>query len=205
MNSKQYTAQLKQRIDSMPDGTPFIAKDFADITDAQTIRRLINLMIDQGEISRIIPGVYYRPRVSSVLGVPVPPQADAVARAIARSNGWIIAPGGETALNQLGLSTQVPAAWTYLSDGPYREYSYGNTRLKFKKTTGRNLKGMALTSTMVVQALKALGRERVTQEVIRQIARRLNEAQKQELTQQTMMATEWIRDAVTSICAEGDE
>ena len=205
MSSKQYTAQLKQRIDSMPDGTPFIAKDFADITDAQTIRRLINLMIDQGEISRIIPGVYYRPRVSSVLGVPVPPQADAVARAIARSNGWIIAPGGETALNQLGLSTQVPAAWTYLSDGPYREYSYDNTRLKFKKTTGRNLKGMALTSTMVVQALKALGRERVTQEVIRQIARRLNQAQKQELAQQTMMATEWIRDAVTSICAEGDE
>lgn len=205
MNSKPYTKQLKQRIDSLPKGAPFIAKDFSDITDAHTIRRLINLMIDQGEISRIMAGVYYRPKISEVLGVPVPPRADAVAHTIARKNGWIIAPGGETALNQLGLSTQVPAVWTYLSDGPYKEYSYGNTRLKFKKTTGKDLKGLSFTSAMVVQALKALGKEHVTDDVIRQLAHRLDEKEKQDLANQTMMATEWIRNAVTRISAEVNE
>lgn len=205
MNNKQYTEQLIERIDSLSDGTPFIAKDFSDITDAHTIRRLINLMIGRGEISRIIPGVYYRPRISKVVGLPVPPRTDAVARAIARANGWTIAPGGETALNQLGLSAQVPAEWVYLSDGPYRNYSYGNTRIKFKRTTGKNLKGMSSSSVMVVQALKALGKEQVTEDVIRQLSYRLSKAEKQELAGQTMMATEWIREAITSICAEVDE
>ena len=205
MNNKQYTEQLVERIDALPDGSPFIAKDFSDITDAHTIRRLINLMIGRGEVSRIIPGVYYRPRISKVVGLPVPPRADAVARAIARANGWTIAPGGETALNQLGLSAQVPAEWVYLSDGPYRSYSYGNTRIKFKRTTGKNLKGMSSNSVMVVQALKALGKARVTEDLIRQLSHRLSKAEKQELAAQTMMATEWIREAVTNICAEVDE
>lgn len=43
-------------------------------------------------------------------------------KAIARKYNWTIAPSGNTALNLLGLSTQVPSKWKYVSYG----FSFGN-------------------------------------------------------------------------------
>jgi hypothetical protein len=52
----------------------------------------------------------------------VSPDIDQVARAIARKFRWRIQPSGTTAMNILGLSTQVPGRVVYLSDGPDRGY-----------------------------------------------------------------------------------
>lgn len=43
MNSKGFTKQLNERINALSEGKPFIASDFADITDAQTIRGLLKM------------------------------------------------------------------------------------------------------------------------------------------------------------------
>ena len=43
-------------------------------------------------------------------------------RALAHSYHWTIAPCGNTALNLLGLSTQVTAVWSYISNEPYKTY-----------------------------------------------------------------------------------
>jgi hypothetical protein len=205
MNTGSYSEQLRERVDLLPKGAVFVAKDFADITDAQTVRRIINLMIEQGSLGRVIPGVYYRPRESALLNKSVPVDPNEVAQAIARANGWIITPSGETALNRIGLSTQVPATWTYLSDGPYRDYSFNGTSLRFKRTTGRNLKGLSLTSRMVVQALKALGKHQITQDVIDYLTGRLSAIEKQKLMDETPMITEWIRIVIVRVCREVQE
>ena len=42
--------------------------------------------------------------------------------ALAHSYHCTIAPCGNTALNLLGLSTQVTAVWSYISDEPYKTY-----------------------------------------------------------------------------------
>ena len=42
--------------------------------------------------------------------------------ALAHSYHWTIAPCGNTALNLLGLSTQVTAIWSYISDEHYKTY-----------------------------------------------------------------------------------
>jgi hypothetical protein len=121
MNSKGFTEQLNERINALSEGTPFIASDFADITDAQTIRRLLKKLVDKGDLDRIIPGVFFRPKMSKLLNESIPADPNKVAEAIARSKGWKITASGETALNRLGLSTQIPATWTYITDGPYKE------------------------------------------------------------------------------------
>ncbi|MGI6085648.1 MAG: DUF6088 family protein [Acetivibrionales bacterium] len=61
-----------------------------------------------------------------------------MAKAIARNYGWTIVPCGDTALNMLGLSTQVPAVWLYISDGPYKTYKADGMPLKFKHTDNKN-------------------------------------------------------------------
>ena len=84
-------------------------------------------------------GVYYKAEYNEFLEEYVAPEPDAVAHAIARNYGWTIVPFGDTALNILGLSTQVPATWVYMSDGTYKEYSYNQTTIRFKKTSNKKL------------------------------------------------------------------
>ena len=69
-------------------------------------------------------GLYYAPRFSELLQEYEEPSPNEIAHAIARKNRWSIVPEGNTALNQLGLSTQVSAKWSYISSGPYAEFSY---------------------------------------------------------------------------------
>jgi len=200
MNSKGFTEQLNERINALSEGTPFIASDFADITDAQTIRRLLKKQVDNGDIGRIIPGVFFQPKMSKLLNEAIPPDPNQVAEAIARSKGWKITASGETALNRLGLSTQIPATWTYITDGPYKKYEMDGAKLKFKHTTSKNLDGLSQLSRLVVQALSSLGKDRVTQDIVIFLIDRFTKDEKINLLSETKRVTEWIRDIIVRIC-----
>ncbi len=86
---------------------------------------------------------------------------------------WRIQLSGDAALNLLGLSTQVPGCWIYLSDGPGRKYEIGKHSLVFKKPALRDVGFKYRESGLMVQALKALGREHVVQKVIERIRQQL--------------------------------
>jgi hypothetical protein len=68
MNSKGYKEKIIKRINELPLGEPFTASDFSDITDAHTIRELLRRITREDSISQIMPGIYFRPRYSSLLG-----------------------------------------------------------------------------------------------------------------------------------------
>ena len=84
-------------------------------------------------------GIYEKPRYSTLLEDFLPTDPEKVAYAIARNYHWTISPSGDIALNKLGLSTQVPTVWSYISDGPYREFAWDNIRLKYKHKTNREI------------------------------------------------------------------
>ncbi|MDX9851995.1 MAG: DUF6088 family protein [Anaerolineaceae bacterium] len=200
MNTKGFTDQLNKRINALSDGTPFVASDFSDITDAQTIRRLLKKQVDNRELERIIPGVFFRPKISKLLNEKIPVDPHQVAEAIARSKGWKITASGETALNRLGLSTQIPVIWTYMSDGPYKKYEIDGAKLKFKHTTNKNLDGLSPLSRLVIQALSTLGKDRITPDIVLFLSDRFTMEEKMNLTRETKRVTEWIREIIMQIC-----
>ena len=59
--------------------------------------------------------MYHFPQVNTRLGIPLSPDADEIAEAVARQTGSRIAPSGALAANRLVLSTQVPAKSVYLT------------------------------------------------------------------------------------------
>ena len=71
-----------------------------------------------------------------VLALPILPSIDEVINCLARKHKWIICPTGNAALNIMGLSTQVPASYTYLSSGPYKEYLIYETPVSLKRSGG---------------------------------------------------------------------
>ena len=104
-----YSKQIQEQIKAAAEGTIFISSDFADIADTETIRRNLNRLTQAGMLRRILKGVYEKPKYSKLLDEYVAADPEAVANALARSYHWTIAPCGNTALNLLGLSTQVTA------------------------------------------------------------------------------------------------
>lgn len=82
-------------------------------------------------------------------------------------------------MNLLGLSTQVTAVWSYISDGPYKTYEWNSTKLEFKHRTNKEITGLSYMTSLVIQALKTLGRSNVTPEVIQMLSEKLTDKDKQ--------------------------
>ena len=195
-----YMQKIRARILAAEDGAVFVAPDFADIADTATIRQGLKRLSQSGVIRRIIRGVYEKPKYSKLLDEYVAADPDAVAKALARSYHWTIAPCGNTALNLLGLSTQVTAVWSYISDGPYKTYEWNSTKLEFKHRTNKEITGLSYMTSLVIQALKTLGRTNVTPEIIQKLSKKLSEDEKQACLKEATESTDWVYDTIRKMC-----
>ena len=195
-----YMQEIRARILAAEDGAVFVAPDFADIADTATIRQGLKRLYQSGIIRRIIRGVYEKPKYSKLLDEYVAADPDAVAKALARCYHWTIAPCGNTALNLLGLSTQVTAVWSYISDGPYKTYEWNSTKLEFKHRTNKEITGLSYMTSLVIQALKTLGRTNVTPEIIQTLSEKLSGDEKQACLKEAMESTDWVYDTIRKMC-----
>lgn len=200
--SNGYSKQIRERIANADEGTVFVGSDFADISDAETIRRILNRLTQAGILRRVLKGVYEKPEYSEMLKEYIAVNPEAVAKALARNYHWTIAPCGNTALNLLGLSTQVTAVWSYISDGPYKTYEWNSTKLEFKHRTNKEITGLSYMTALVIQALKTLGRTNTTSEVLRALGDRLSAEDKIVMLREASEATDWIYSAIRQIAGE---
>lgn len=198
--SNGYSKQIQERIESAAEGTIYISSDFADITDTETVRRNLNRLTQAGRLRRILKGIYEKPTYSKLLGEYVAPDPSKVAEALARSYHWTIAPCGNTALNLLGLSTQITVVWSYISDGPYKMYEWNNTKLEFKHRTNKEITGLSYMTVLVIQSLKTIGKANVTQEIIQTLSSKLSDTDKEAMMKEAAESTDWVYDTIRHIC-----
>ena len=156
-----YLDQIINRIENFENGKVFINTDFLDIASNETVRRTLNQLVSENKIKRVINGFYYNPSYSELIGEYETVSIHELALAIARKYNWNIAPYNSTALNLLGLSTQVPTHYKYISSGRYKEYKIGDTILEFKKVNLGEIANMSLKTATVIQAIKSLGKENI--------------------------------------------
>jgi hypothetical protein len=149
--------KVLSRIYGRGRGWAFSKKDFAALGDGVNIDRALSRMAERGVIRRIMRGLYDYPAYSALLKKELSPDVDQAAQALARKFGWQIQISGNAALNVMGLSTQVPTQYVYLSDGPSKTYQIGNVDISFKKTRFTQLGLKYKQSELLVQAIQALG------------------------------------------------
>ena len=187
-----------------PDGSVFTTVDFADVIENSRVGVILSRLEEDGVIRRVMRGIYDKPVYNDFLKEYIAPSPSLVAEALARNFGWTIVPCGDTALNILGLSTQVPAAWSYVSDGTYKEYTYDNTTIKFKRTTNKEISKLSYKTALVVQALKALGKDNIDDTIINKLKNDLTDEEKATALLEAKAATSWIYEYIKQIC-KGDE
>ena len=178
----------------------FVAVDFADISENAKIGVCLNRLEEDGLIKRVLRGVYYKPEFNKFLGEYVAPNPENVATALARNYGWTIVPCGDTALNMLGLSTQVPAVWSYVSDGPYKEYVFDRITIKFKNTTTKEISKLSYKTALIIQVLKTLGKENIDEIKLNKLSESLRENEKKKMLAEAKTATSWIYEYIKDIC-----
>ena len=195
---------IKTRIMNSPDGSVFTTVDFADVIENSRVGVILSRLEEDGVIRRVMRGIYDKPVYTDFLKEYIAPSPSLVAEALARNFGWTIVPCGDTALNILGLSTQVPAAWSYVSDGTYKEYTYDNTTIKFKRTTNKEISKLSYKTALIVQALKALGKDNIDDTIINKLKNDLTDEEKTTALLEAKAATSWIYEYIKQIC-KGDE
>ena len=153
--------KILQHIEAFPKGELFLPSDFSELGSSEAVRLSLFRLEKEGVITRVAQGIYVRPRESNLIGK-LTPTAEEVAEAIAKRDKIRTTPTGSYALNALGLSTQVPMNIVLLTDGSPREIKVGKRKIKFKKTTPKNLMAKGKISRLVIQALKEIGNGKVT-------------------------------------------
>lgn len=191
---------IRDRIHQSEYGMVYVAVDFVDICDKTNINAYLARLAEEGLIRRVMRGVYYKAEYNEMLGEYVTPAVDNVAQALARNFGWTIVPCGDAALNILGLSTQVPATYVYVSDGTYKEYTFHNITIQFKRTTNREVSKLSYKTALIIQALKALGKDRIDDSIITRLQSILAAEEKAIMLLEAKTATAWIYDYIKQIC-----
>jgi len=181
-------------------GWAFSSSDLAGRFARQQIDNALSDLAETNKIRRVARGLYDYPRFSDLLQKTLSPDIDEVAYAYARKFSWRIEVSGESALNLLGLSTQIPAQYVYLSDGPSKGYDVMGVQLTFKKSSLKDIGFKHRESTLIVQAIKALGKEHLTANVFAKIREQIANESFAKILRDTQGSTGWIYDAIKQIC-----
>ena len=195
MNS--ITKQI-ENIMSENQGKIFSINDFYNIGTKNTIKSVLYRLNEENKIKMLMDGLYIIPKYSNILKEYSYPDASEVAQKLADKFSWTIAPTGDTALNCTGLSTQVPNEYIYISNGAYREYLYRNKKIIFKHTTNRNITSYSKELAILIQAVKALGKDNINEEHIKKLevfARNIEE----DLKEDTLKLPFWIQEVLAKI------
>jgi hypothetical protein len=186
-------------------GQVFTPKDFLDLGSRDAADQSLSRLVKEGRLKRLARGLYYLPQVNARLGVPLPPDTDEIAAAIARQTGSRLAPSGAVAANRLGLSTQVPAKPVYLTDGSSREVKVGKLVFVVKHVAPKELPLGSPSSAQVFQALRYLGPAAINDSVIHRLSAALSASQKAELVRGARYTTDWIGDIVRRVVSTDAE
>lgn len=188
--------QIISRIYGKQRGWAFSKNDFIDLGSDAAVRKALSRLERKGTIRRVLRGIYDYPQISSLLNQPMGPDLSELANALARKSGWRIQPSENTALNLLGLSTQVPTQSVYLSDGPGKSYEIGKRKLTFKKRLLKESGFKLRESELVVQALKALGPERIDENARKKLLQLWTPELWRKIVRDTKTAPAWVHGII---------
>jgi len=199
MEGAEYKIEIA--IKSKPKGHLLFADDFSDKGSAESIRKALQSLKDKGVIRSVAHGIYVRPKVSPYIGE-VLPTAEEVAQAIAKRDKIRLVPTGVYALHALGLSTQIPLKLVFLTDGSARTIQVGKRTIKLKKTTPKNLMGKGRISSLAIQALREIGKDKASPAELSQIQKLLKQEDRQHLKHDIKLAPEWIKQIMKEVIDE---
>ena len=172
-------------------GTLFFIEQFSELAEQAAIRKALQRLKENEKIVRVAQGIYVIPKESELVGKIIP-GAEEVIAAIAKKDQFRIVPTGIQAQHLLGLSTQVPMKLVYLTDGAPRTIHIGKQTINLKKTIPKNLIAKGEISSLVIQALKTIGKDKLEEKIETIILEQLKNEKPENILHDSKLAPAWI-------------
>lgn len=189
-----------RRIRKMKPGSLFTPKDLAELGSRTAVATALSRQLKAGAIRQPVRGLYYVPRIHSVLGE-LRATTDAIAKALAGKHGLKLQPSGAYAANLLGLSEQVPLRVVYLTDGTPRRVRMGKKEIVLRRTTPQSMATAGRVSGLVIQALRYVGKQHVDRATIATLRRRIAPADRKKLLADASLAPAWIAEIMREVAS----
>jgi DNA-binding Xre family transcriptional regulator len=189
--TKSVQTRIENEIKSMKRGSILFPSNFDDIGNVEVVKKSLLRLENKKFLVRLAHGIYLYPKQDKLLGV-LYPTIEEIAVAIAERDKARIILTGTTALNKLGLSTQIPMNIVFLTDGAPRSIVVGKRTIKFKRTSPKNLAVKGEITSLIIQALKEIGKENVTTEQLEKIKIHLEKEKQKIIEHNAKLAPVWI-------------
>ena len=191
--------QIKEQIKRKRKGNIIFANDFKELGNGDAVRQVLSRLCKEAFITRLSTGIYLYPKTNKQIGT-VFPSIEDIAKAIAKREKARLIPTGLYALNRLGLSTQVPMKVVFLTDGAARVIKVGKkATVNFKKTVAKHLSFKGEISTLVVFALKEIGKGNITNAEEQRIKEALAHEKQENIRHDATLAPEWISEIMIKL------
>jgi len=193
-------SKVLHRIYGHRGGWVFTPAHFLDLGNRTAVAAALKRHKQSGLIRQLARGLYDYPIDHPTFGR-IPPSADAVARALISRHAVRLQPTGAYAANILGLSEQVPTRIVFLTDGPSRRVKFGNQEIALKQTTPRNMATAGRKSGDIIQALRHIGQNNITDKTLAIIRRQLTPKDRAQLQKDLHHAPGWVADYLRQLVA----
>ncbi|MCQ2225305.1 MAG: DUF6088 family protein [Paludibacteraceae bacterium] len=179
-------------------GKVFYPDQFASYSSSNNIRKALEILKSKGMIISVAHGIYCYPKIDKRFGLGVMfPSVDEIVETIAKRDHIKVVPTGVHAQNILGLSTQVPMNYVYLTNGWARNITVlGNVNVRFKQTSAKNMSFQNKLAMLVTFALKDYGRGNVSNEQVAHLHDLIRKERKEKIQKDLALMPVWIREIV---------
>ena len=189
------------RIYGRKRGNVFTPNDFLELGSRKAVDMALSRLVKAGTVRRLSRGVYDYPNTHPQLGV-LTPDPETIAMAIAGKNRIRLQPHGAYAANLLGLSEQVPAKVTFLTDGLTRTIKVGRQVIELRRTSPRNMATAGELTGLVIQAFRYLGAKHITPERIAHLRRTIPQTEREKLLKAIPVAPGWMHPHLRALARE---
>ena len=186
--------QVRNKITHSRYGAVFFVSSFPHF-DVEYVTKLLAQYEKEGLITRIAKGIYIKAKKTR-FGV-IYPTAYELVTEISKRDKATVFPTGETAANRLGFSTQVPMNACFITSGTARKLKLGNRTITFKHGVPKNFAYKGKLMPELVQALRSIGEDNITESVEKRVAQLLSDTpEKETINYDLSLAPVWVRQVI---------
>lgn len=154
---------IKKRIQEAPNDAIFFSNSFPEFDD-EYVGQILSSLSKQGVIHHLSRGVYVK-AIETRFGL-VYPSMEKIVEAIAKRDCAQVIPTGAAAENYLGISTQVPMNYVFLTSGSTRKIIVNGVTISFRHAALKNFAIKSRYTSLIVQVLKEYGEGKVPEELL---------------------------------------
>lgn len=192
-------SKIQESIKAKGKGFVFTTKYFSSKADeVSVVTSALSRLVQKKVIRRLAHGLYDLPEVHPKLGA-IMPSTEKVIEAIKTAEAIEVQPTGAYAANLLGLSTQLPMRIEFYTNGPKKTIRFGKQEILLKPTTPKNMIGAGTKSGLILHALRQIGKDNVSVEMINHIKKQLDEKDLKQIKKQAQYAPAWIAKIMREI------